>query len=144
MVDSGNQFDSGDTFFTQVYGDMVDQALDRPATARMTVRSRQAGNLVSFDVTLTNSSGETLSAANDARVTALLYQEPANTSLIPVVTAAGTTAITTLEAGETATTTLEVGAAGMDPARIRWVVIADYLPEDSDGAYDTLQAVVGP
>ncbi len=144
MVDSGNQIDSGDTFFTQVYGSMIDLALERPSAARMTVQGQRSGDVVRFIVTLTNGSGETLSAANNATLTALLYEEPTIASTIPLVTAAGTTAVNTLENDATATTTFEVAAAGLDPARTRWVVIADYLPVGSEGAYDTLQAVAGP
>jgi hypothetical protein len=144
MVDSGNQIDSGDSNFTQIYGTMVDQALERPATVRMTVQAQRNGNFVDFDVTLTNASGETLCAANDATLTALLYEEPTNSSDIPLVVAAGTAAVTTLADGDTGTTSFEVAASQVDPARTRWVVIADYRPASSDSAYDTLQAVTGP
>lgn len=144
MVDSGNQIDSGDTSFTRIYGDMIDLALERPAAARMTVQDEWVGNLIRFQVTLSNASGETLSAANDATLTALLYEEPANPTTIPLVGAAGTSAITTLGDGETGTITFEVSAGALDPARTSWVVIADYLPAGSTSAYDTLQAVVGP
>jgi len=144
MVDSGNQIDSGDTSFTWVYSDMIDLALERPATAQMTVQGQRNGDLVHFNVALTNASGETLSAANDATLTALLYEEPTVASNIPSVVAAGTAAITTLADGDTETITFEVAAGSLDPARTRWVVIADYRPASSESAYDTLQAVVGP
>jgi hypothetical protein len=144
MVDSGNQIDSGETNFTSVYGDMVDLALERPAAARMTVQGELVGNLLRFEVTLSNASGETLSAANGATLTALLYEQPASSTAIPVVVAAGTSAITTLADGATGTTVFEVAAGALDPARTRWVVIADYRPAGSTSAYDTLQAVAGP
>jgi len=144
MVDSGNQFDSGDTAFAQIYSTMIDRALDRPAAARMAVQVQRNDDLIRFDVTLTNASGETLSAANDATLTALIYEEPANSTDLPVVAAAGTAAITTLADGDTGSTSFEVAASLIDPARTRWVVIADYRPADSDSAYDTLQAVAGP
>jgi len=144
MIDSGNQIDSGDTLFTRIYGDMIDLALERPAAARMTVQSEWVGNLIRFQVTLNNASGETLSAANHATITALLYEEPNNPTTIPVVVAAGTAAITSLADGATGTTTFEIAAGSLEPARTRWIVIADYLPESSEGAYDTLQATFGP
>jgi hypothetical protein len=144
MVDSGNQIDSGDTDFSGVYSDMIDLALERPAAARMTVQGEFVGNLVRFEATLTNASGETLSAANRATLTALLYEQPANSTTVPLVVAAGTSAITTLDDGATGTTVFEVAAGALDPTRTRWVVIADYLPAGSTSAFDTLQAVVGP
>ncbi len=110
----------------------------------MTVQSELVGNLLRFEVTLSNASGETLSAANGATLTALLYEDPISSAAIPLVVAAGTSAITTLADGATGTTVFEVAAGTLDPARTRWVVIADYLPAGSDSAYDTLQAVVGP
>jgi hypothetical protein len=144
MVDSGDQISNGDTSFSTVYGGMLDNALQRPATARMAVQTTQIGNLLRFEVSLTNASGETLSAANDATLTALLYQQPASASAIPVVAAAGATAVTTLADGETGAFTFEVATGSLDPDRIGWVVIADYLPSGSGSAYDTLQAVAGP
>lgn len=144
MVDSGNEIDSGDTSFTQVYSNMIDRALDRPAAAQLTVQAQRIGDLVRFEVALTNASGETLSAANDATLTALLYEEPTSSSDVPIVVAAGTAAITTLADGDTGSTTFEVAASQLDPARTGWVVIADYRPASSDSAYDTLQAVAGP
>jgi len=144
MVDSGDEISHGDTFFAQIYGDMLDNSLERPAAARMAVQATRTGEILRFDVSLTNTSGETLSATNDATLTALLYQEPATANAIPVVMAAGTSAITTLADGETGTYTFEVATAGLNPGETRWVVIADYLPAGSTSAYDTLQAVMGP
>lgn len=144
MVDSGHQISNGDNLFEKIYGDMLDDALERPAAARMGVQTTRTGDLVRFDVSLTNISGETLSATNDATLTALLWAEPSPASSIPLVEAAGTAAITTLADGETGNYTFEVPAAGIDSSATRWVVIADYVPSDSTSAYDTLQAVTGP
>ena len=144
MVDSGEQIDSGDTSFTQVYGDMLDTALTRPAGARMAVEATRIGSVLQFDVSITNTSGERLSAANHATLTALVYEEPATANAIPLVVRTGTTAITTLADGDTGSTTFEATVTGLNPSTTRWVVIADYLPAGSTTAYDTLQAVEGP
>ncbi len=144
MLDSGEQIDSGDTNFTQVYGDMIDTALTRPAGARMAVEAARISNVLQFDVSITNTSGETLSAANRATLTALVYEAPATASAIPVVVRTGTTAITTLADGDTGNYTFEATVSGLDPSTTGWVVIADYLPAGSTTAYDTLQAVMGP
>jgi len=144
MVDSGNQVSSGSVAFATVYGDMVDTALDRPAAARMAVSGTQDGDLLHLDVQLANTSGTTLSAANDATLTALVYLENADPSALPEVLRAQVFPITTLADGATRNFTLEVLVNELDPTRIRWVVIADYRPGGSRGAYDTLQAVAGP
>lgn len=110
----------------------------------MTAEGTRNGDVLSFDIRLTNGSGVTLSATNDATLTALVYEEPTNSSAIPLVSAAATSPITTLDDGATASYTFEVAVDGLDTGRTRWVVIADYLPPDSDSAYKMLQAVEGP
>lgn len=143
MVDSGNDVSSGEIDFIDVYSEMVDTSLEREPNALMTVTSVRQDNLLRFDARITNTSGATLSAANDATLTALVYQEPSNPSSVPVIYAAATAPITTLADGATGNYTLEVLVGNPDPERTRWVVIADYRPETSDSAYDTLQAVMG-
>jgi hypothetical protein len=144
MIDSGNQISNGDEPFVVRYSAMIEDALDRQPAARMSVTSERTGDLTTFDVRLTNTSGETLSAANGARLTVLLFEDDGSTLEIPFVPAAATAPITTLADGETGEFTLEASAPTLDPDLTRWVVIADYLPAGSDGAYDTLQAVQGP
>jgi len=144
MIDSGNQYSSGNENFVVVYSAMIDASLLRPTGASMLVSADQSGGVLHFDVQLTNTSGETLSAANDATLTALVWEEPTSTGAIPLVAAAGTTAITTLTDGDTSDYGFEVSVGGLNASRIQWVVIADYRPATSTSAYDTLQAVMGP
>ena len=144
MTDSGHQVSSGSESFRAVYSAMVDAALQRPPRARMTVTSIREGNLLRFDARITNTSGATLSAANNATLTALIYLDPTNSSSVPLVTVAGTAPITTLADGATGDYSFEVVVGNLNPDRTRWVVIADYLPDTSESAYDTLQAVAGP
>ena len=144
MVDSGNDVSSGAENFTRVYSRMVDYSLLRPPLAQMTVVGNRIGNLLEFTVRLTNSSGVTLSAANNATLTALIYEDPVNLSSVPLVTKAGASPITTLADGAFGDYTFEVVVGSLDPARTRWLVIADYQPDGSSGPYyDTLQAVAG-
>ena len=144
MVDSGHDISSGEVNYVSVYSDMVDTSLSRMPKAQMTVTSVREGNLLRLDARITNTSGVTLSAANGATLTALIYQEPTNPSSVPLVTAAGTASITTLADGATGDYVFEVVVGNLDPERTRWVVIADYRPDTSESAYDTLQAVAGP
>ena len=144
LTDSGHRISNGSEDFVHVYQGMVDDALLRSAGAMMSVEGTRNGDVLSFEVLLTNTCGVTLSAANDATLTALVFEEPTNSSEIPMVMAAATFPITTLDDGETASFTFEVAVGGLDADRTRWVVIADYLPPDSHSAYNILQAVEGP
>lgn len=144
LTDSGHRISNGPEDFAHVYKGMIDDALLRSAGAMMTAEGTRNGDVLSFDIRLTNGSGVTLSATNDATLTALVYEEPTNSSAIPLVSAAATSPITTLDDGATASYTFEVAVDGLDTGRTRWVVIADYLPPDSDSAYKMLQAVEGP
>jgi hypothetical protein len=143
MVDSGHDWSTGSVNYINVYSDMVDTSLPRAPKAQMTVTSIREGNLLRFNARITNNSGATLSAANNATFTALVYEEPGNSSSVPLVRAAGTTAITTLVDGGTGDFSFEVVIGNLNPDRTRWVVIADYRPDTSESAYDTLQAVAG-
>jgi hypothetical protein len=144
MVDSGDTVRSGSEDYDAAYRTMVDEAMDRPATARMTATGTLSGSLMRFDVQLTNTSGNTLSAANGATLVALLWGEPVSSSAVPIVGAAGSTPISTLADGATGTYVFEVPIGTLSPDRLRWVVLAEARPPDSTGAYDMLQAVAGP
>ena len=144
MVDSGHRVSSGEQNYRAIYALMVDAALRRPATAIMTVDAEPAGGVMRFDVRLTNKSGDTLSASNQATLNALIWEEPNNASEVPIVSHAGSTTITTLADGSTGEYSLEVAVSGLNANRIRWVVIADYQPIGDTNPFDTVQAVAGP
>ena len=144
MVDSGETVRSGSEDYHSAYGAMVDEAMDRPASARMTATGTLSGSFMRFDVQLTNTTGNTLSAANGATLVALLWSEPVSSSAVPIVGASGSAAISTLEDGETGSYRFEVPIGSIDPNRLRWVVLAEAQPPESTGAYDMLQAVAGP
>ncbi len=144
MTDSGHDISNGDEDFERVYSAMITSSLQRPATAAMTVEATRSGSILRFDVRLTNRSGTVLSAANDASLTALLWQEPFDPNAVPHVTKARSTAIPTLADGATGELVLEVSLTGLDPSRVGWLLIADYQPIGAANPFDTLQAVTGP
>lgn len=144
MVDSGHEVSSGTQDYVSVYSRMVDASMSRPAAAQMAVTSTWVGSLLKFDVQLTNTSGTTLSASNEATLTALIYRNPVNASSVPLVTVAGTSPITTIADGETRSYTFDVPAEGYNSSSTSWVVIADYQPDGTSTPFDTLQAVSGP
>ena len=152
MVSSGHQFSNGylGSPAQDTYKAMVDAELARPAQAEITAQSQRAGNKVHFDVQLTNLSGVTLSSSNAARVHAIVYEE--HTPVDPnvdhitgrIVRAAVSTGVSpALANGATAAFTLETADLTnvVDWAKIHTIVLADYRPGGSSGAYDMLQAV---
>lgn len=144
MVDSGHRVSSDAEDYHEVYSDMMNESLDRAPSAYMTVEATRIGDNLRFKVQLANRSGTVLSATNDATLTALVWQEPIDPSTVPVARKTRTASITTLGDGETGSFNLEAPVTGLDPELIRWVVIADYRPDGTSSAYDTLQAVMGP
>ena len=144
MVDSGDQVSNGDVDFDDVYSDLIDTSMARPAAARMAVEATRVGDVLHFEILLKNTSGTTLSAANAADLTALVYLEPTDPNDLPAVLRSNSMPIPTLTDGATAHFVLEVGVVGLSQSRIRWVVIADYRPAGLSGKYDMLQAVQRP
>ena len=143
MTDSGHEISNGEEDYERVYSQMIDGSLQRPAKTAMTVETTRSGSILRFDVRLTNRSGTTLSAANDATLTALLWQEPFDPEAVPFVTKARSTTIPTLADGATGELVLEVSLTGLDANRAGWLLIADYQPTGSAHPWDTLQAVTG-
>jgi hypothetical protein len=144
MVDSGHQVTQGAEEWSSVFAAMVDASLLRDAAARLEVATERIGNVVRFDIDLTNLSGTTLAAAtNGATVTAMIYKDTAKASSKRVVKAAATAPVLELANGATGEYMIAVAAADVDWDDARWVVIADYQPAGANQPYDTLQAVMG-
>ena len=152
MVSSGHQFGNGylGSSAHDTYKSMVDAELARPALAEITAQGQRIGNKVHFDIQLKNLSGVTLSSSNAARVHAIVYEE--HTPVDPnvdhitgrIVRAAVSTSVSpALSNGATTAFTLETDNLTnvVDWGRIHMIVLADYRPGGSSGAYDMLQAV---
>ena len=149
MTDSGHAISNGNEDFATKYSAMVDASLARPAQATLAASSQRIGDTLHFTVQLTNQSGVTLGTSNSATVWAIVYEV--------FTTAPGTTerltkrfvrsnvpqAVTPdLANGATATFTIDTATlSGVAWANLQWIVLADYLPAESSGAYDTLQAI---
>ncbi|MBN1889306.1 MAG: hypothetical protein JW850_15030 [Thermoflexales bacterium] len=155
MVDSGNQISSGYLGSSAHYSYtlMVDAALARPPQADIQASSRRVGNRVVFEIRLTNLSTVTLSSSNAATVHAIVYEEhtpiDVNTDHITgrIVRAAVVSGISpALAPSATTTITFETGDVNtvVDWSRAHALVLADYRPGGSLGAYDMLQAAFAP
>jgi len=152
MVDSGHQIHNGYVDYAtnySTYKAMVDAALARPTQVEIEAQSQRIGNKLHFDIQLTNLSGVTLSSSNSATVHAIVYEE--HTPVDPnvdhitgcIVRAAVSTGISpALAHGATTTFTLETAELSnvVDWDKIHSIVLADYRPGGSSGAYDMLQA----
>ena len=145
MVDSGNQITHGYEDFYNVYKAMVDTALARPAQADVTATWQRVGDRIRFDVRLTNLSLVTLSStSNSAAVHAIVYEDAHVADTDRFVRATASTDITSsLAPGATASFVLETA----DLSEVNWdklhfIVLADYCPGGTSGAYDMLQAAV--
>lgn len=142
MVDSGNQISNGRVDFYSTYKAMVDAALARPPQAEIEFSSQRSGDTLDFNIQLTNLSGVTLSySSNWATVHAIVYEDAHVGVTDRIVRAAVFTRISpALAHGETRTFTLRTELSGVDWNKIHPIVLVDYRPGGSSGAYDMLQA----
>jgi len=143
MADSGNQISYGPVNYRNVYKGMVDTALARPAQAEILANWWRTGNKAGFYIQVKNLSGVTLSSSNFARVYAIVYEDAhvnvTNRFGRSVVAAS----ITNLANNASATFKLETPElSGVNWANLHYIVLVDYLPSGSTGAYDMLQAVI--
>lgn len=148
MTDSGNAISNGYEDFTTKYRAMVNASLVRPAKATIVADSQRSGDTLHFTVQLTNQSGVTLGSGNAATVWAIVYEEfstaPGTDRLTKrfVRSAVSTAVSPNLANGATASFTIDTPTlSGVNWDNLRWIVLADYRPGGSTGAYDTLQAV---
>jgi hypothetical protein len=142
MVESGHQISSGHVDFYNTYKAMVDVELARPALVEIVAHSQRSGDTLQFDIQLKNLSGVPLSTfSNGATVHAIVYEDAHVGLTDRIVRAAVSTGIyPELAHGATMTFTLETGLSGVNWDKIHPLVLADYRPGGTSGAYDMLQA----
>jgi len=143
MVDSGNQISNGYVNFYNVYKTMVDNALARPPQADIQAYCWRTANKVGFNIQVKNLSAVTLSSSNSATVHAIVYEDAHVKVTNRFARAAVDQGISNLAPNATATFTLETP----DLSNVIWdnlhfVVLVDYRPSGSVGAFDTLQAAI--
>ena len=123
---------------------MVDAALARPVQAEIQAYWWRTGNRAGFRVQVKNLSTVTLSlGVNSATVHAIVYEDARVRLTNRFARAAVEAGISNLAPNATATFTLEtsdMGAVNWD--NLHFVVLVDYRPSSSVGAFDMLQAVV--
>jgi hypothetical protein len=144
MVDSGNQISNGHVDFHNVYKAMVDTELARPAQAEIQAYWWRTGNKVGFYVQVKNLSSVTLSSgANSATVHAIVYEDAHVHDTNRFGRAAVETEISSLAPNATAMFTLETSdLTDVNWDKLHFIVLVDYVPPSSAGAFDMLQAAV--
>lgn len=141
MVDSGNQYTSGPVDYYTVYSAMVDNSLVRPPQAAVEASAWRTGDEMGFYVQVQNLAGVALSPANDATIHGLVYEDTDVGVTSRYVRAVVSTSIANLEPGTTATYTFETEELeGVNWEKLHTIVLVDYIPSGSPGAYDMLQA----
>jgi hypothetical protein len=143
MADSGNQISNGLVSYYNVYKAMVDNEMARPAQAEIQAYWWRTGNKASFYVHVKNLTSVTLSATNFAKVYAIVYEDAKVNVTNRFARSVIDTSITSLAPNATATFKLETPElSGVDWAKLHYVVLVDYRPGSTTGAYDMLQAAI--
>ena len=148
MVDSGHAFTSGYSSTTTytTYKNMVDASLARPAQAQFTdLSSTRVSNHISFNGRVTNLLPATLPAT--ARVHVLVYEEHTANSgehITKHILRAHVSQAIGIDLATSASKSFALETAELsnivDWNKVHAVVLVDYRPGGTSGAYDMLQA----
>ena len=144
MIDSGHEWQTG-VDYNSAKG-LVDRSMARNAGANVVAVYERTGNSVQFMVTVTNSSGVTLSKSNKAAVHAVIYEDkPGVHKTARIARAGGKVDISYLQNGRTESFVFTVNVNAMtDWTKAHYIVMVDYKPEATKdaGVYDQLQAAI--
>ncbi len=141
MVDSGKQISNGPKAFYDAYKAMVETAGLRPPQAEVEAYWWLEGSRAQFYVQVKNVSPVTLSPANSATLHGIVYEDAWVKVTERFARAAVETGIPSLAPGTTAV--FQFGTDDLtatDYDKLHVVVLADYRPGGSAGAFDMLQA----
>ena len=143
MVDSGNHISNGYVDFYNVYKAMVDASLIRLPQAEIEAYAWRNGNKVAFYVQVKNLTDVTLSSSsNSATVHGIVYEDIHVGVTDRYVRSAISTNIPSLAPNNTATFILGTSDLdGVNWENLHYIVLVDYIPPESLGAYDMLEAV---
>lgn len=142
MVDSGNQISYGHVDYHSVYKTMVDASLIRPPEAEMQAFAWRDGNKVNFYVQLQNLTDITLSPSNWATIHGIVYEDIRVGVTDRYVRTTVSTIITNLTPKASAQYRFETADLnGVNWDNLHYIVLVDYKPPESPGAFDMLKAV---
>lgn len=143
FIDSTHEWQTG-VDYASIVG-LVDRSQARQAGASIQANYSRDGNVVTFKATVTNSSGVLLSAANNAAVHAIVYEDYQAQKTSRIGRGSAKTNISYLADGATDTyiITMEVENV-VNWANTHYIVLVDYKTVDTKatGKYDQPQAVI--
>ncbi len=143
MADSGHRISSGFVDFYNVYKGMVDAELTRAPGAEIEAVSARVGERLRLSGWITNRSNVILSfARNCATIHGIVYEDVSGGSTGRIVRAAVSQRLSSDVAdGSSVEFSMETpDLSGVNWQNIHSVVMADYRPGGTLGAYDMLQA----
>lgn len=143
MAESGKWFTSGysSDFYTRLKT-MTDAALALPPQAEISAEWLRVGETVQMTVTVKNTSGVALSAANGAHLHTIVYIDEKRHDTSRFVVGASQTEIT-LGASQTKTfTPTALALSSVDWGKLHVLALVDYRPGGATGASQTLQAAL--
>ncbi len=146
MVDSGQRISWGDRDFETEYRKMIEHELARPPLAILTaVRERPDTSTLVVKVQVTNISTSTLeTAANSATVHVLLFQGNRALKAGTEIKASNIAFFDEpLVPGDTRRFEFKFsGLRGVNLSALEAAVLLDYMPSDTSGRWDMLQATI--
>jgi len=143
MIDSSREWQTG-VDYASITG-LVDRSQARPAKATLQANYAREGNVVTFKVTVTNSTGVLLSSANKAAVHAIVYEDYHAQKTDRIGRGSAKTGISYLADGATDSyiITMEVENV-VNWANAHYIVLVDYKTSNTKdaGVYDQPQAAI--
>lgn len=143
MLSSGHSVTQGAQDFYPNYKAMIEAELPRPAAVELEAWQQQAGAVMRVWVSLRNTSALSLDASNQAAVWAIMWDQGTTGVTGMYVRAAKKAAVSQgIPPGGQGGFTFDLAMpTGIDPSKLRTVVLAEFRPGGSAGPFDMLQAV---
>ncbi len=147
MVDSGNQISNGYEDFYATYSSMVDASMARDAQANIIASGQRIGDTLRVNAEVHNKSDVTLSFGNNATVWLIVYEtfDSSGAGRLTNRFVRATTRISIASPiSPDGTENFVLDTPTLDGVvwdNLQAIVLVDYLPSGSSGAYDMLQAV---
>lgn len=143
MLSSGHLVTQGPEDFYRKYKAMVEAELARPAAVELEAWQQRIGTVMRVWVNLHNTAAFGLDASNQGTVWAIMWDQGTTGVTGMYVRAAKKVAVSSgIPPGGHAGFTFDLAMpTGIDPSKLRTIVLAEYRPGGSVGPFDMLQAV---
>lgn len=143
MVDSGQATSNGSLDYYQVFQGQIEAARSRPPLAALEAYQARNEDSLKLSIKMTNQSGVALSLVNGAALHALVFDQAHPGYTRTTVRAATSVLISDLLPGSDGLYNLEIPVPPTaDWDTLQALILADYRPAGSFGAYAILQAAL--